>query len=154
MGGNSTLEEFGKNFPSLQFVVLYHQFPSGSNRKSHWDLLVEQPSPEKTQLLTFEVSAPPQDWGKATAATQLPDHRPIYLTYEGPIAGNRGTVSQVLRGAVQWVTHSEKLLVLNLQFHWKMEEQSPLVLAIVSLTKVTSENELDWELRLQVCSQN
>jgi hypothetical protein len=152
MGGNPTLEEFGKKFPSFQFVVLHHQFATNSNRKSHWDLLLEQPNPENTELLTFEVSEPPQNWEKTTSAKQLPDHRPLYLTFEGPISGNRGTVSQVLNGAVQWVTFSKELLVLNLQFHWEREKQSPLVLAILSVTKVTTENELDWDLKLQVCS--
>jgi len=151
MGGNSTLEEFGKKFPSFQFVVLYHQFASGSDRASHWDLLLEQPDRESSQLLCFEVPAHPHNWEKTTSAKQLPDHRAIYLSYEGPISGNRGTVTQLLKGDVQWVTQSEKLLVLNLQFHWENKKQSPLILAILSLTRVTTENELDWELKLQIC---
>jgi len=154
MGGNQTLEEFEKKFPSFQFVVLYHQFPPGSNRKSHWDLLLEQPNPDSFQLLCFEVSAPPQNWEKTTSAKRLPDHREIYLTYEGPISGNRGTVAQLLKGDVQWVTQTENFLVLNLQFRWENEKQSPIVTAALSLTKATSENHQGWDLKLQVCGQD
>ncbi len=150
MGGNSTLEEIGKKFPSLQFVVLLHQFPPRSERESHWDLLLEQPHAKCNQLLTFEVSAPPQDWGKPTSAKRLHDHRSIYLEYEGPISGNRGAVSQVLKGDAQWVTQSENSLVLNLRFQWEKEKQSPLVAATLNMTKVTDEKDLNWELKLQV----
>ena len=150
MGGNSTLEEFEKNFRSLQFVVLHHQFPPGSDRKCHWDLLLEQPQAHPNQLLTFEVSVPPQDWGKPTSVKRLPDHRSIYLEYEGPISGNRGTVSQALKGDAQWVTRSEKLLILKVQFRWEKQQQSPLVRATLNLKKTGTENDLAWELNLQI----
>lgn len=150
MGGNPTLEEFGKKFPSLQFVVLHHQFPPGSERKSHWDLLLEQPHTKSNQLLTFEVSTPPQEWRKPTSAKRLSDHRSIYLEYEGPISRNRGTVSRALKGDAQWVTRSERLLILNLQFRWEKEQQSPLVVATLNLTKPDAENDLAWELNLQI----
>jgi hypothetical protein len=153
MGGNPTHEEFGKFFPSLQFVVLYHQFPPGSVRESHWDLLLEQPQPESHLLLTFEVSTPPRDWGKPTSAKRLPDHRSIYLSYVGPVSGNRGTVSQALQGDAQWVSRTESLLVLNLRFHWASKLQNPTVQAVLCLTRTAAENERDWELKLQVCGQ-
>jgi hypothetical protein len=151
MGGNSTLEEFGKKFPSLQFVVLYHQFAPGSERESHWDLLLEQPYAGCNELLTFEVSAPPQDWGTQTSAKRLHDHRSIYLNYEGPISGNRGFVRRILKGDAQWVTQCENSLVLNLRFRWEKEQHSPLVAATLNLTKASDEEALDWELKLQVC---
>ena len=152
MGGNSTLEEFEKKFRSLQFVVLYHQVSPGSDRESHWDLLLEQPQADRIQLLTFEVSVPPRDWGKQTTAKRLNDHRSIYLNYEGPISGGRGSVSQILKGDAQWVTQNENAFVLNLQFHWEKDKQSPLVAATLNLTKGSAEKALDWELKLQICS--
>ncbi|MCY2983369.1 MAG: hypothetical protein NTY15_06985 [Planctomycetota bacterium] len=112
---------------------------------------MEQPNPESSQLLCFEVSVPPGDWQKTTPAKQLPDHRAIYLTYEGPVSGNRGMVSQILKGDAQWVTRSENLLVLNLQFRWEKEKQNPLVVATLNLTKTTTETDRNWELKLQVC---
>lgn len=150
MGGNPTLEEFGKKFSSLQFVVLYHQFPQDAERESHWDLLLEQPHAKSNQLLTFEVSTPPQEWRKPTSAKRLHDHRSLYLEYEGPISGNRGFVSQVLKGEAQWVTRTDKLLALNVQFRWEKEQQSPLVMATLNLTKTDTENDLAWELKLQI----
>ncbi len=30
----------------------------------------------------------------AIAAEALPDHRPVYLDYEGPVSGDRGTVAR------------------------------------------------------------
>ena len=34
-------------------------------------------------------------------AHRLPDHRALYLTYEGPVSGNRGSVRRELSGACE-----------------------------------------------------
>ena len=150
MGGNSTLEEFGKNFPRFRFVVLCHQFPDGAERVSHWDLLLEQPDVSNQRLLTFEVPTSPIHWAKPTLAKQLPDHRLTYLSYEGPISGNRGWVTRVLDGYVEWVVFSTDSLVLNLQFCWEKKDRNRPVSAILKLSKLASEINLNWELVMQI----
>ena len=115
MEGNSTLEEFGKNLGSFRFVVLEHKLPPQLARPSHWDLLLEQPPEWGGMLLTFEVSNPPAEWGSPTAVLKLPDHRPLYLDYEGPISGNRGSIKRVLEGNFRWLEKTDELL--SLSFH-------------------------------------
>lgn len=70
-----------------RFVVLRHELPTTSSRASHWDLMLEADSGLRTWALEVLPS-----FGEPTLAQSLPDHRLDYLTYEGPVAGNRGRV--------------------------------------------------------------
>lgn len=66
----------------------------------HWDFLLERDGVLKTWALDG-VPAP----GVERIARPLPDHRLIYLDYEGPISGDRGSVRRVDGGgyeAVEW----------------------------------------------------
>ena len=87
----------------------------GAAQKSHWDLLLEM---DNGQLLTWRVDSLPRNlirsdashagigmWASclgndtfSTVATRLVDHRGIYLDYQGPILGNRGSVSRLDAG--------------------------------------------------------
>jgi hypothetical protein len=60
-------------------------------------------------LMTWSVAELPAAWTSpiphmgdveciAVAATRLADHRMAYLDYEGPLSGDRGTVSRADRG--------------------------------------------------------
>lgn len=89
--------------------------PADSGRASHWDLLLEQPPAFGSELLTFEVSVPPKEWGKTTFVRKLPNHRPIYLHYEGHLSDNRGIVTRILTGSIQWHVIAEELLILTVQ---------------------------------------
>jgi hypothetical protein len=42
--------------------------------------------------------------GRKVPAVPLPDHRPHYLTYEGPVSGDRGTVARYDAGTFEWIT--------------------------------------------------
>lgn len=55
----------------------------------HWDLLLEAGEVLRAWRLLAEPAA-----DVAIAAEALPDHRPVYLDYEGPVSGNRGTVAR------------------------------------------------------------
>jgi len=103
MGGFETLEEIRKKIESFRFVVLYHTLPVDSHRQSHWDLLLETHSTKPNSLLCFEANIPPDQWKTQTWVNQLPNHRPIYLNYEGPISNNRGHVQRVLQGTLNWI---------------------------------------------------
>src|SRR6188768_807681 len=76
-----------------RFVILQHVTPPESERRTHYDLMLEQDG----KLLTWAIPERPRA-GLKMAATRLPDHRLSYLDYEGPISGNRGEVTRVDAG--------------------------------------------------------
>ncbi len=88
--------------PTALFAVLQHQ----QSHYTHWDLLLELPAREL--LATFRVDHPPDTWATAGVLTiqALPDHRRIYLDYEGPISGDRGTVIRYDRGTLHLVQYT------------------------------------------------
>ena len=71
-----------------RFVILEHDHPF-----LHWDLLLEDGDVLKSWRL---LQAP--ETGVSVPAEHLPDHRLMYLDYEGPVSGNRGTVTRVAGG--------------------------------------------------------
>ena len=75
-----------------RFVVLFHRLPPSAGRASHWDWMIE----EGDALATWALVQWPD--GRGVPARRLADHRRHYLTYEGPVSGNRGTVRRVLAG--------------------------------------------------------
>mgnify|MGYP001170074390 CR=1 FL=1 len=100
---------------SVRFVLLRHTLPEGGNRQSHWDLMFDSGD----FLLTFALPSLPETNSptvvaglsnaspplQSLAVTRLPDHRLLYLEYEGPIApavdtgdAARGSVRQVAAG--------------------------------------------------------
>ena len=114
-----------------RFAILEHDFPH-----LHWDLLLEAGS----ACRTWRLSAPP--WQRAPRlpehspqssaslrpppprkteepgigaihADALPDHRLMYLDYEGPVSGNRGTVTRRDGGTFTWITaRTDRVVVL------------------------------------------
>ncbi|XZE43862.1 hypothetical protein SH467x_003440 [Pirellulaceae bacterium SH467] len=94
-----------------QFVILRHEYPAGNERQDHWDLLLEPPKPagEAPLLLCFAIPAPIKDWNGAVVQ-KLPDHRRLYLHYEGPISGDRGLVRRIATGEIEWLAHSPGLV--------------------------------------------
>ena len=80
----------GYNPRMLRYVILAHDHPF-----SHWDFLLErQPGGalRSWRLLEEPVA------GSCCPAEALPDHRRLYLDYEGPVSGDRGVVAQVDAG--------------------------------------------------------
>jgi hypothetical protein len=76
--------------PVLRFVVLRHEGVASP----HFDLMVEV-TPD-SPLITWRCDRWPID--RPTALTFLPDHRNLYLEYEGPISGDRGYVTRIEAG--------------------------------------------------------
>jgi len=63
-------------------VLLLHELPDGSH---HFDWLL-QPDDANLGLLTFRVSERIDlDHCSVCTAERLPDHRPLYLDYQGPV---------------------------------------------------------------------
>lgn len=79
----------------MRFALLAHDFPT-----PHWDLLLEAgPACRTWRILTDPTQPGPYP------AKPLPDHRLHYLTYEGPVSGDRGSVKRVDSGELIWLTN-------------------------------------------------
>jgi hypothetical protein len=67
-----------------RFVILEHDHPV-----LHWDLMLEA----EGVLQTWRLAETPAV-GRVIEATALGAHRIAYLEFEGPVSGNRGTVTR------------------------------------------------------------
>jgi hypothetical protein len=88
-----------------RFAILRHAGPRGV----HWDLLLETGESLRTWALEQEPAP-----GATIACQPLPDHRPLYLDYEGPVSGERGTVARWDRGMYEVESESTDELVVQL----------------------------------------
>jgi hypothetical protein len=93
-----------------RFVLLRHECPPEFGKSSHWDLMLE----DDGVLLTWSLLELPTPGGRATVATRLENHRLAYLDYEGPLSGQRGSVSRVDAGEFQWIERTEQQIVASL----------------------------------------
>jgi hypothetical protein len=80
-----------------RFVLLEHDHPH-----RHWDLLLEAGS----ILRSWRLSAPPGS-ADVILVEPTPDHRLLYLDYEGPVSGDRGSVRRWDAGTFEWDQDSE-----------------------------------------------
>jgi hypothetical protein len=103
---------------SAPYVVLWHEVPPSDSPRSNWreceshfDLLIA----DAPMLRTWALDRWPLESGMECRAVALPRHRRRYLTYEGPVSGNRGTVTRVETGQFQLLTDAPDMVVLQLQ---------------------------------------
>lgn len=92
-----------------RYVILDHQCPSQSDRSSHWDLMLESGD----VLRTWALESQPER-GATIEAEALPDHRPTYLDYEGPLSRGRGSVTRWDAGTYELVAETDDSLVVEL----------------------------------------
>lgn len=78
---------------SGRFAALKHDYP-----ELHFDFLLEAAE----SAATWRLSARPTP-GTGVSAERIADHRLLYLDYEGPVSGNRGTVVRELSGTFETV---------------------------------------------------
>jgi DNA polymerase Ligase (LigD) len=71
-----------------RFVLLEHTW-----KGVHWDLMLEVGESLKTWAIDEPIII-----GMELPARQLSDHRLAYLTYEGPVSGQRGMVRRIAEG--------------------------------------------------------
>lgn len=91
-----------------RFVVLLHDLPGGGR---HFDLMLDQGD----VLATWQCPQPPEVATTAPMSVQrIADHRRVYLDYEGPISGNRGTVMRHDTGEFLIERWSDTEIVVNL----------------------------------------
>ena len=82
-----------------RFAILRHDHPV-----LHWDLLLE----DGECCLTWRLSAEPTGADSRRIEVEpMPPHRLVYLTYEGPVSGNRGTVTAWDRGTFTWIDREQ-----------------------------------------------
>jgi hypothetical protein len=118
-----------------RFVLLYHDCPTSNPRSSHCDLMLEADG----KLRTWALSELPCSWGatagrvpagcssadsgvriapaNTVAAQQIAAHRLTYLSYEGPVSGDRGTVTRLDSGEYVSQEESPNQWVLKLTGH-------------------------------------
>ncbi len=91
-----------------EFVIQMH---SGYG-PVHYDLMLQK---EET-LATWQLSCCPVHAAadKAIAAKRLNNHRTAYLSYEGPVSGERGRVEIVDKGTYELISEDDSRWVIRL----------------------------------------
>lgn len=146
-----------------RFVLLYHECPAETPRSSHCDLMLEAAG----ALRTWAIRELPRSWD-ATAgpvpsgcsgegssvriastntvpAEQIPDHRLAYLDYEGPVSGDRGTVTRLDSG--QYASQKES------SNQWALELTGRIIRGQVSL-HCTGPGASNWQLTFEAASRD
>jgi hypothetical protein len=118
---------------SLRLVILEHRWDG-----VHWDVMVEIPDRPDGPLATWAVDEPIRPDAELPAR-RLPDHRRVYLEYEGPISGGRGEVRRVAQGNAsvrEWTEAQVELDVRGDQLE-----------GILSLRRTGAEGSASWVFR-------
>jgi hypothetical protein len=87
-----------------RFAILAHDYPA-----PHWDLFLEAGPVLRSWRLPAPLAA-----GPPVPAEPVADHRLIYLDFEGPVSGGRGSVTRVDAGEFGWEADTPDLLLVRL----------------------------------------
>jgi hypothetical protein len=87
-----------------RFVILEHDWPA-----PHYDLMLEVGE----KLRTWRLAKLPV-LGRLSAAEAIFDHRLLYLDYEGPVSGGRGTVKRWDRGTYEGKVEGAEAITIKL----------------------------------------
>lgn len=123
--------------PGGRTVLLAHKLPDG---QSHVDWLLERhpagtgAGDDDRDLLAFRLTQQLDllPAGSRTTAQRLDDHRRRYLQYEGPVSGNRGTVSRLAAGTIRACGIEEAAVALNVTIAWSTGITQSLGLSVDS----------------------
>lgn len=139
--------------------MLYHDYPAENPRSSHCDLMLEADGKLRTWALPelpsgFRVARPgaPSDGrglrssaANTIPAEQLPDHRLAYLDYEGPVSGDRGTVTRLDSG--EYVSQKES------PNQWVLEITGRIIHGQVTLRCIVPDAS-NWQLTFEAASRD
>jgi len=89
-----------------RFVILRHD----DSRGVHFDFMLEAGD----VLKTWALPQPPQS-GVEMLCKALDDHRLAYLDYEGPVSGDRGSVTQWDQGTYEVVAQDAATWTVDLR---------------------------------------
>lgn len=109
----------------------------------HWDLLIESPGAvDDPALAAWQVSIPPNDFNmsRPMAVRRLPDHRRIYLSYEGTISGERGHCRVIDGGSCDVIRADADL--------WQVRFAGQQLTGLYTLRK--SSDDIGWTLAKNV----
>lgn len=104
--------------PPRRFVLLEHRWNG-----AHWDLMLDT----GLALATWAIDAPIVA-GRDLPARALPDHRRVYLEYEGDVSGGRGTVRRVDQGTYEvrlWTPRLVRIRLSGTQLVGAVELRGP-----------------------------
>lgn len=87
------------------YAILTHDHPF-----FHWDLLLDAGEVAWTWRLLDEPSGESHP-----RAERIADHRRLYLDYEGPVSGNRGSVTRWDWGTYSIVDQTDDLITVQLR---------------------------------------
>jgi hypothetical protein len=76
-----------------RFVILEHDWPA-----RHWDFLLESGEMLRAWRLLDEPKP-----GVCISGEENFPHRKVYLDYQGPLSGNRGSVIRWEAGTFTWI---------------------------------------------------
>jgi len=93
-----------------RYVILRHETTNPQRGPVHWDFMLEK----NGILLTWALAEQPSP-NRETVADQIADHRLAYLDYEGPISGDRGSVTRWDAGEYQLEVDSADELNISLK---------------------------------------
>ncbi len=88
-----------------RFTILEHDWPT-----RHWDLLLEAGSVLRAWRL---LEKPEMD--RVVPAEANFDHRLLYLDFEGPLSGNRGSATRWDFGTFEWIENGTTRAVVELK---------------------------------------
>jgi hypothetical protein len=88
-----------------RFAIVAHDHPA-----PHWDLFLESGDSLRSWRI-LEPFAP----GQTVRVEPAPDHRLMYLDYEGPVSGGRGTVKRICAGVYAWEEDAASRVVIRLE---------------------------------------
>ena len=108
-----------------RFVVLHHVLSSAGTGDEHFDLMLENGQ----TLATWQLPVWPPE--RRQTVQRLPEHRRMYLEYEGPVSGDRGTVRRVCCGEFETLSRDDRHWALKLvagDFHLsvKLDRREPV----------------------------
>lgn len=162
-------------FGMPRFTILLHQVGPQSSRDDppsmtnagrqpiasgpvHWDWLFEPETVEtaaESKLITWATDPLDQaDWlTDSVPALRLPDHRRIYLDYEGEIDGDRGTVRQLATGRYELLGQTKSCFQANLIFTSADSHAGPRGIRVEFHHSPSGDNSMAsaWTLRTGVC---
>src|SRR5262245_29248041 len=87
-----------------RFSILAHDHPT-----PHWDLFLEAGDVLRSWRLLAPLAA-----GTLVPAEPTGDHRLLYLDYEGPVSGDRGSVTRIDGGTFTWQADSPEHVVVRI----------------------------------------
>ena len=131
VGGIRMVDKSNSETTEIRFVVLRHTDRQGL----HFDLMIDLGK----LLATWKFPQPPESPAvHGLGCTRIGDHRRIYLDYEGPILGDRGSVSRHDYGECEILTRNDET--------WLVKFRGQMLMGRYKLERCDMENH-GWLLR-------